>query len=217
MHELEQYLNEREKLINNLMVKIPIGVIAICISVLLITDFDSNSKLKYIHILGKSLSILGIICVIISTKVKQYYTETKWKSVFPKYDIEGDWTDVTKYTNEILTSGFKNISDKAVGIVRFKQTGSNIRIEPSPSKDLSWYSNIVEWKDDKLMIFYTVDYFETKRKIGYPHKRVGYEEMTIESYDSKTGKPNKMKGKFFHCISDDGKPMYMGDVIYTRE
>ncbi|MDR0965910.1 MAG: hypothetical protein LBM75_05325 [Myxococcales bacterium] len=215
MTDLEEYLKEKEKLITVCAVRVPLIVVGLSLFILLFLSFDSSSM---VSIISGSFSLLGTISIGLSGKIKSHCLTKGWKKKFPQYDIEGKWKDVTKYTKEISDDGFKETQKKSDGIAKIKQSGLRIEIKSSPSDDLTWYSNFVEWKGDgRLMIFYTVDYHEPKQRDQFPDQRIGYEVMSIASHDPATKKPNKMKGKFYHCIKDDGKPMYMGDVEYTRE
>ncbi len=77
---------------------------------------------------------------------------------------------------------------------------------------------MADWDEhNKLRIFYCVNYFKELKEKGFPEERLGYECMSIKDYDKETKKPIKMIGTFHHCVSDDGKPFFLGDVVYSRK
>lgn len=150
----------------------------------------------------------------------KYIDEKRWKKKFPQYDISGEWHDITTYTQKIDENGWKTLNNQSVpSPVCIKQTCNTVSVTSSIGEDFKWYSLIADWNDrGALEIFYKVEYFANLQKEGYPEERRGFECMDI-CRDSMHGKekPSKMIGKFWHCISFDGKPMYMGDVIYERK
>jgi len=49
----------------------------------------------------------------------------------------------------------------------------------------------------------------------FPDSAIGYEEMEVVKYDSKSKKPILMSGVFYHCASGK-KPVYRGNTIFIR-
>lgn len=148
-----------------------------------------------------------------------YVNQKGWRKKYPQYDINGEWLDRTTYTKQLDGGGWKDLKAQSVpSPVIIEQTCKTIKIGSSVGEDFRWYSLLAEWDDnDSLKIFYVVEYYSRLQKKGYPENRKGYEYMTIKRTPSDSKKkPNKMVGKFWHCISNDQKPMYMGDVTYTR-
>lgn len=147
----------------------------------------------------------------------KYINEKGWKKKFPIYDISGIWNDTTTYTNKIDDKGWMRLSGKSVpSPVIIEQTCNKVEIVSSVGNDFKWYSLLADCDyNNTLRIFYTVEYYSKLQKDGYPERRMGYECMDIIEYGS-DNKPCKMVGKFWHCISDDGKPTFMGDVVYER-
>lgn len=145
------------------------------------------------------------------------YIDTKgWKKKFPHLNIDGTWNDITIYTKKMDSSGMREITDKQVpSPVNIKQTCNSFTIEQSIGDDFKWYSLMADWKDNELMILYRVEYNSNLQKENFPEERIGYECMSIKDY-GENRKPISMVGKFHHCINDDNKPIYMGDVIYKR-
>lgn len=77
---------------------------------------------------------------------------------------------------------------------------------------------MVDFDEEKLQILYKVNYNNSFRSKGYPQFRNGYEKMYLDFNNTNdNGKITVLKGNFWHCVSDDGKSMFMGDVTYTRE
>ena len=144
-----------------------------------------------------------------------------WKKKFPQYDIDGEWDDNTVYTRQFTNNGAKKVTNTSVpSPVRIYQTCTSIKIEPSVGQDFMWRSLMAEWDaNEALMIFYEVEYYSSlQQKNGYPQNRRGYEYMTIDRSNSNMNKkPQKLVGQFWHCVANDGKPIYMGDVTYTRK
>lgn len=147
----------------------------------------------------------------------KYINEKGWKKKFPQYDISGEWSDITTYTKQIDDSGWKKLNGKTVlSPVIIRQKCNKVEVKTSVGNDFKWYSLLADWDNKSaLRIFYTVEYYGKLQKKGYPESRIGYECMDIFEY-GKDNKPCKMVGKFWHCISDDGKPIFMGDVVYKR-
>lgn len=160
----------------------------------------------------------GGIVFFIYTKVLKYINENAWKKRFPNYNIDGKWDDISKYTGEFSKNGYKALKGKKVpSPVIIKQTCKDIKIEPSVGKDFTWESLMAFLDGQRLKIFYKVEYKNSLQIDGYPEYRIGYEEMVIDMSNlSRNQKPNKLSGQFWHCVQNDSKPMYMGDVIYRR-
>lgn len=149
-------------------------------------------------------------------KAMNYINTEGWKNKFPHLDIDGTWKDITMYTKKIDSSGIVEITEKKVpSPVIIEQTCNSFKIKQSIGEGFEWYSLMADWKDNKLMILYRVEYKSSLQKEDFPEQRTGYECMSIKDY-GKNGKPIKMVGNFHHCINDDNKPIYMGDVIYER-
>ncbi len=161
-----------------------------------------------------SIVIMVYLCSL------KYINEKGWKKKFPQYDISGEWHDITTYTKEFDKNGWKMLNNSSVSSpVCIKQTCNTVSITSSVGKEFKWYSLIADWNNTgALEIFYKVEYFDNLQKKGYPEERRGFECMDIYREGmSEKERPTKMIGKFWHCISSDGKPMYMGDVIYERK
>ncbi len=149
------------------------------------------------------------------------YIDTKrWKKKFPQYDVDGEWSDVTTYTKQLDGSGWKSEKESNVpSPVRIKQTCQKIEVMASIGEDFKWHSLLADWDyANKLNILYKVEYYGNLQEKGYPECRIGYESMDIYTTDLKgKQRPRKMVGQFWHCLSSDGKPMFMGDVVYKRD
>lgn len=160
----------------------------------------------------------GGIVFFIYTKVLKYINEDAWKKRFPNYNIDGKWDDISEYTGEFSKNGYKALKGKKVpSPVIIKQTCEDIKIESSVGKDFTWESLMAFLDGQRLKIFYKVEYKNSLQIDGYPEYRIGYEEMVIDMSNlSRNQKPNKLSGQFWHCVQNDSKPMYMGDVIYRR-
>lgn len=147
--------------------------------------------------------------------------DTKWwKKKYPEYDIDGEWLDTTTYTRSVTEYGWNT---PAIGTsqstVRFRQTCSKVEIQPSDGDGFMWQSIAMSWDEqDAIHILYQVTYTELLKKKGYPAGRVGYERMHVDrSGLAPKEKPSRMSGHFYHCVADDSKPMYLGDVVYERK
>ncbi|MBQ4600352.1 MAG: hypothetical protein IJB17_01820 [Oscillospiraceae bacterium] len=152
--------------------------------------------------------------------VLKYVNEKGWKKKYPQYDIDGEWSDTTTYSKRLDSNGWTELKDtKIPSPVIFKQTCKTIEVRSSIGEKFIWYSLLADWDDrGAIRIFYMVEYTAELQRQGYPESRRGYEQMTIDrSGLMPNQKPNKMVGKFWHCLASDGKPIFMGDVIYTRE
>jgi len=140
-----------------------------------------------------------------------------WKKVFPQYDVSGKWEGELVFTKNIgeTDKGWKKLYEiKAATPVIIEQTCETIKILTAGSDDLSWHSILADWDDrNNLDILYEVQYNLAMQQKGFPESRVGREHMYIE-YDG--AKPHRMRGKFWHCIADDGKPIYIGEIVYER-
>jgi len=148
-----------------------------------------------------------------------YVNNKRWKKKYPEYDVSGKWDNVSTYTHEAVIVGNtgKGCPSPASVETNIKQTCHSIEIEVFSNNELSWHSILADWNDKKyLEILYKVDYKEIKRKQGSPNERFGYEKMRIHTPPDGE-KPKMMSGDFWHCVENDGKPMYMGAVTYTRK
>jgi len=149
----------------------------------------------------------------------KYIDSTGWKKKFPQYDVSGEWYDVTTYSKGIDANGWTTSNRKSVpSPVRIEQSCQSIEVLPSIGNDFEWHSLSADWDERKnLKILYEVEYYQALQDQGYPERRIGYESMHIYSTGvAQKKKPDKMVGKFWHCLAYDGKPMYMGDVVYQR-
>lgn len=160
------------------------------------------------------------IVILFYSLVLKYVDEKGWKKKYPEYDISGKWRDVTYYTQYLDKKGLSNIDTKhnELSPVIIEQTCRKVRIKDSIGDGFKWYSLLCDWNGSNLDILYTVEYFSSLQQRGYPEKRYGYECMCIDTKDQQPKEsPRKMVGKFWHCCSADGKPVYMGDVTYERD
>ena len=159
------------------------------------------------------------ITIAIYYVVLNYINKKRWKKRFPEFDISGTWIDNSYYTRKLGEKGWEQLRNEAVPApVIIEQTCESVSVKMSVGEDFRWYSLLAVWNDNnELEIFYRADYYTRLQEKGYPEFRIGYECMSVctEALDEEK-RPCKMKGKFWHCISYDGKPMYMGDVIYER-
>lgn len=155
--------------------------------------------------------IYGIYC-----KIMKSINEDYWKKFFPELDISGEWEDITIYTKQFDDYGIKKISDtKVPSPVKISQTCKKIEIQQSVGEDFMWYSLMTDWQNDKLIILYKVEYNSNLQSKGFPEQRIGVECMSVKDIGV-NGRPTKMVGNFHHCVYDDNKPIFMGDVIYKR-
>lgn len=164
-------------------------------------------------------SIIGptAIIIIVYFKILKFINTDLWKMVYPQYDFNGQWSDLTIYTKSVDKSGWHDLNDTQIpSPIIIKQTCLTMDVEPSVGEQFEWHSLAAKWKDNKLIILYEVNYYNGAQRKGFPEKRIGYESMVVCKHDSKTNKPIEMQGRFHHCISNDGSPIYMGDVTYTR-
>lgn len=160
------------------------------------------------------------ITVILFSVSLNYINQNGWKKKFPQYDVNGEWADITTYIKGLNGRGWINLEQKNVpSPVQIKQTCQTIEVLPSIGENFVWHSLSADWdNNNNLKILYEVEYYGKLQKEGYPEKRIGYESMRIDMNKLSTdNRPCKMVGKFWHCISDDGKPIYMGDVVYERK
>ena len=150
-------------------------------------------------------------------KTMDYINTTGWKKKFPHLDIDGTWNDITTYTKKFDDKGITSENDdkKVPSPVIIEQTCNSFKIKQSVGDDFEWCSLMADWKDNKLMILYRVEYKSKLQKDGFPEQRTGFECMSIKNIGRK-GRPVEMVGNFHHCVYDDKKPVYMGDVVYKR-
>ncbi|MCM1232498.1 MAG: hypothetical protein NC489_20435 [Ruminococcus flavefaciens] len=236
MTELKNYYNKwREKL---MLLSIPCWLILVlvfsCINDIFsrclaywvnnpnITYINQSNEMFFYSIFNLFLDFVAptTITVILFSRCLNYINQKGWRKKFPQYDVSGEWLDMTRYTKSFDQNGWTELKQNNVpSPVRIKQTCQTIEVLPSTGKDFTWYSLSADWDDsNSLKILYEVEYYGHLREKGYPEKRIGYESMRICENGSDTGKqPHKMVGKFWHCICDDGKPIYMGDVEYKRK
>lgn len=236
MTELKDYYNKwKDKL---LLLSIPcwliLAVVFFPINDIfsgLLAGWADNPDIKYItqnneqifyYIFSLLLDFLAptTITVILFSCCINYIDQKGWKKKFPQYDVSGEWLDITKYTKSFDQSGWTELKQNNVpSPVRIKQTCQTIEVLPSIGDDFAWHSLSAAWdSSNNLKILYEVEYYGSLREKGYPEKRIGYESMRIYETGLDADRPPcKMVGKFWHCICDDGKPVYMGDVVYERE
>lgn len=197
----------------------------------LITELVNNPSIKYINQANEqkieqmfSLVVdffapTTIVAALYFT-ILNYIDHKGWKIKFPQYDVSGEWLDITKYTKKLDHCGWASLDQAGVpSPVRIKQTCHIIEILPSTGDKFTWHSLSANWdKNNNLKILYEVEYYGGLQRHGYPERRIGYESMRICTTGLLAGKrPNKMVGKFWQCINDDNKPVYMGDVVYERK
>lgn len=161
------------------------------------------------------LSPTGIV-IFIYDKYLKYIDKKGWKKKFPEYNIDGEWYDNTVYTKRFDKNGRHEISkfDLPSKVV-IHQTCRELRIDDSPGKFFNWHSLSVDLQNANLKILYEVNYQNGIKNNSFPEFRIGYEDMHIVM-NSENQKPVLITGKFWHCVNDDDKPMYMGNVEYTR-
>lgn len=159
------------------------------------------------------------IIIPIYRKLDFYFDHIGWKKKYPHLDLSGEWVDTTEYTKCINNSSWKEANITSVpSTVHIEQTCHSISIKPSSGDGFIWKSLTANLNDNTLDILYNVQYNHHLQTKGYPEQRTGYEQMKIilDGLNQKE-RPKKMVGKFWHCIQDDNKPIYMGDVIYERK
>lgn len=234
MKELKNYYNKRKNFLQVILV--PVWLL-LCIIFSKINDFIAalfyeftTNKIGIITtenlfvfelILDVLLDLIAptTIIFLVYGKLLQYIDEKAWKKKYPQFDISGNWNDTTYYTRNLDTNGLSivNRKNKASSPVIIKQTCHKVSIQDSIGKDFKWYSILCDWNGNNLDILYAVEYYSSLQELGYPEKRYGYECMCIDTKEmNNTEKPSRMVGKFWHCCSSDGKPVYMGDVVYER-
>ncbi|MBD5490402.1 MAG: hypothetical protein HDR13_16715 [Lachnospiraceae bacterium] len=181
---------------------------------------NSENEILFEYLLQYFLGLIapsGLI-ILIYTLALRYINEKAWKKKFPNYNIDGEWEDITEYTVEFSKNGYRALEEKKVpSPVIIKQTCKCIEIVPSVGEDFTWQSLLAELEGRQLKIFYKVTYKKSLQDKGFPEYRIGYEEMVIDTSNlSPKQKPVKMSGQFWHCVQNDSRPMYMGDVTYKR-
>lgn len=151
--------------------------------------------------------------------IGEYINTKYWKKKYPQYDISGEWRDTTQYSKSLDNDGWKDVVNESISTVQIEQSCKTIKVKPSDGIGFTWQSILVDWDNDgNLNILYTVEYKDKLQRQGYPERRYGYERMHIDTTGlSMNQKPQRMVGKFWHCISFDGMPIHMGDVTYERK
>lgn len=179
---------------------------------------ENKQFIKTIVSLLFSYAAPATITCLFYFKALDYIDKKRWKKKYPQYDISGVWSDHTTYAKCLSAFGWKDSNEKTIpSPVVIRQTCHEIQIKPSAGSDFKWESLSANFINNELNILYRVDYNVHLRREGYPEYRCGYERMTIDPTQlDKKGRPTKMVGQFWHCISDDNKPMYLGDVVYSR-
>lgn len=172
-------------------------------------------------ILDVLLDFIAPTTIIVSVYglLLRYIDKKAWKKKYPQFDISGKWNDTTYYTRYLDANGLSviNREHKASSPVIIEQTCHKVSIQDSIGKSFKWYSILCDWNSNNLDILYAVEYYSSLQEKGYSEKRYGYECMCIDTKEmNNTEKPSRMVGKFWHCCSSDGKPVYMGDVVYER-
>ena len=220
---MEYYEEQQKKLFTwSIVVWILMTVFMAWLEVVLRVEI---SKLTSSEIVKEALKIL-LALVTPTTIVWLTYSyilkivDTKWwKRKYPQYDISGKWQDITTYEQALDSNGWKKIQiPPKPSTVIFEQTCRHLKILPSDGKGFSWGSIAIYWDNQEdLHILYQVRYKSVTQQQNYPERRIGYELMHIDRTElSEKQKPHKMRGQFWHCIAQDGKPMYLGDVVYER-
>lgn len=235
MEVLKNYYKESRKKLFCSCIALWLGLLIACfffnnIITELLMEFAKQKGviviLKYEDFFGYLLSLAVEFCSPTGITVVIYYlilnniNKKLWKKKFPQFDISGTWIDKSHYTRKLDGAGWKVLENEVVPApVTIEQTCEGVRVKMSVGEDFKWYSLLADWNDkNELEIFYRVDYYtKLQEEKNYPEYRIGYECMSVctENADVEN-RPRKMKGKFWHCISNDGKPMYMGDVTYER-
>lgn len=155
-------------------------------------------------------------------KIMDYIDKEGWKKKFPGFDFSGTWVDNTTYNYFFDETGFhKNTKTESMipAEVKIKQTCRTVEIDVSSGDDFEWRSIAADWDESNhLNILYRVDYRDSLiRKQKYPPFRYGYEKVHVFGTTSANSKPEQMRGKFWHCVSEDQKPMFYGEVEYLRK
>ena len=159
------------------------------------------------------------IALVSYFSILDYINKKGWKKKFPQYDINGEWVGTISFTKSINDTGWNISNKKSETIpVHIEQTCNTLRIKPSVGDNMAFYSILADWDErDRLNILYKAEYYKNLREQGFPEYRFGYEELHIDSKGlTPKQKPLKITGIFRHCLTDDGKSIFMGDVTYER-
>ena len=153
--------------------------------------------------------------------VIDYINKKGWKKKFPQHDISGEWNGTIFFRKSLdsKNGGWDtSIKKNEHTPVIIEQTCNTIKIKPSIGKNIEWHSIMAAWDEKGILnILYKVEYYEPLQEKNFPESRFGYETLSIDRTGlSPKQKPDKMSGKFRHCISYDDKPLFMGDVEYER-
>lgn len=180
---------------------------------------ENDEFIKYIIALLVDFLAPTSIVYFVYNSILKYINTKGWKKAFPQYDIGGKWKDITTYTNKLDGSGWDSSKKSNIpSPVIIEQTCLSIKIANSVGDDFSWHSIMSEFSENELKIFYIVEYStRLQNEEHYPEKRFGFEKMKICECFKTSGKPKKMSGQFWHCIANDDRPFFMGDVIYERD
>lgn len=197
------------------------------------TTWATNPNVTWINLNSEKyfqeVLTLVFVCVAPTTialtsyfAILNYINKIGWKKKFPQNDVSGEWLDTTTYTKSLGDQKDGWVMSNKVSIsspIHIEQTCQTVKVKPSIGIAFEWHSILADWDDkNNLNILYTVEYNESLQEKEYPERRTGYEKMSIDTVGlSAKQKPRKMVGKFWHCLSWDGKPMHMGDVIYERK
>jgi len=179
-----------------------------------ITWLSSNNINKIKFILDFLFDYFSPIAlsVVLYVYCLDHIDKEGWKKKFPQYNVSGKWSNETTYRKSLVPNKEWDIlEEKKESIMTITQTCRTIKVEPSPSEHFKWHSLLANWDEHKhLHILYEVRYFHDLIDNGRPEIRIGYEQMTLVGDDS----PYELRGNFSHCLSFDGKPMFMGNVVY---
>lgn len=232
MNELKEYYVKKSK--KTLECLIPIWIVLMIIFYFVGDNINNclytkacNDTVKLININNYQIISYIIQCMIgflsptgivifLYDKYLNYIDKKGWKKKFPDYNIDGEWYDKTVYTKRFDSNGSEKISkfDLPSKVV-IHQTCRELWIDDSPGEFFNWHSLSADLQNLNLRILYRVNYQNGIRNNSFPEFRIGYEDMHIVK-NSENQKPVLISGKFWHCVSDDDKPMYMGNVEYTR-
>ena len=223
-NELEKYYKKWEKTLFKyaLIVWILLSILFLFIKgkVQVADSVDNHIMINYALSLVLGIASPTVIIVLLYFFLLNKIDKQWWKKKFPQYDIGGEWIDVTNYTYSFSSSGITRDTTQSIPAnVKIYQTCRKIVIQPSVSDHFTWYSIAADWDAGGFLnILYKVEYQAAIQGEKYPESRIGYEKVhsCSDKVDNKN-RPLEMKGQFWHCVENDGKPVYMGDVIYKRQ
>jgi len=183
-----------------------------------ITDQDVINNIEFLIVFLSAL-VPTTAALVFYFSILDYVNKEGWRKKFPQYDINGEWSGTISFTKSISSTGWDTNNKNESIPVHIEQTCNTLRIKPSGSDNMRFYSILADWDErDRLNILYKAEYYKNLRKQDFPECRLGYEELHIDTQGlTLKEKPLKITGTFRHCLTDDGKPIYMGDVVYERK